>query len=375
MSDAAAERTRRIVGRVVGVAIVAGAVLASVFVYRELYRHPRTDDAYVRANVVGIAAHVAGPIVRLEVVDNQPVKAGDLLFVVDPRPYEAALERARAELLLTNREIEAFERAVRAADAVIAEREADARYAADYLRRVVPLLDKQYVTADQVEDARKRKQAADALLARARHERDKAEASLGQYGDMNSRRQAAEARVRDAELDVGYCSVRAPFDGYVTNLNIATGEYANQGVEIFALVDTRAWYVLANFKETYLEDIRIGDTAEVYLMAYPGRRFRGVVQGIGWALFQQKGQTVGVLPQVDPTLNWVRLAQRFPVRIVLETPDPERPYRMGATAVVTIREMRAEGDLRSRAAAEDGAAGPRSTTPSAPGVAAGTGPS
>lgn len=131
--------------------------------------------------------------------------------------------------------------------------------------------------------------------------------------------------------------MRAPFDGYVTNLNIAVGEYANQGRQVFALVDDREWYVMANFREDFLASIAPGMEAEIYLMSYPRRKFRGRVQGIGWALYQKDGSTVGVLPAVEPTLNWVRLAQRFPVRILLEESDPAHPFRMGASAVVTIR--------------------------------------
>ena len=96
-------------------------------------------------------------------------------------------------------------------------------------------------------------------------------------------------------------------------------------------------YVIANFREDFLSHIRPGMRAQVYLIAYPGRSFRGSVQGVGWALHQENGATVEGLPQVEPTLNWVRLSQRFPVRIVLEKPDPVFPYRMGATAVVTIQ--------------------------------------
>ena len=141
--------------------------------------------------------------------------------------------------------------------------------------------------------------------------------------------------------------VRAPFDAYVTNLNIAVGQYANQGQEIFALIDDRVWYVMANFRESFLGHIAPGMEADVYLIAYPSRRFRGRVQGVGWGLYQQHGASVGVLPAVEPTLNWVRLAQRFPVRIRLEPPDPERPYRMGATAVVTILGKPADGATAS----------------------------
>ena len=134
--------------------------------------------------------------------------------------------------------------------------------------------------------------------------------------------------------------MRAPFDAYVTNLNIAVGQYANRGQDIFALIDDRAWYVIANFRESFLPSIAPGMEVDVYLISYPNRRFRGRIQGVGWALFQANGATVGVLPAVQPTLNWVRLAQRFPVRIVLEERDPEHPFRMGQTAVVTVRGRR-----------------------------------
>jgi len=155
--------------------------------------------------------------------------------------------------------------------------------------------------------------------------------------DVNARIEAARATLRAAELDVGYCQVRAPFDAYVTNLNIAVGEYARQGQRVFALVDNRAWYVLANFSETYMASIKPGMEADVYLVSYPRRSFRGVVQGIGWAIRPDDGETVGVLPDVRRTLNWVRLANRFQVRVQLEERDVEHPFRMGTTAVVTIR--------------------------------------
>jgi multidrug efflux system membrane fusion protein len=202
-----------------------------------------------------------------------------------------------------------------------------------------------------VVEAQKRKQAAVAGVAQARaargsaavgidqarEDRSRAQALLAQYADRNARLAAAEAAVQSAELDVAYSRVKAPFDAYVTNLNITVGEYARQGQQIFALVDDRVWYVMANFRETYVDTIKPGMRAEVYLVSYPNRRFRGVVQGIGWANHPDDGSTVGVLPSVTRTLNWVRLASRFPVRVRLEDRDPDRPFRMGATAVVTIK--------------------------------------
>ncbi len=335
------ERTRHALGRAIGAGIVLGAVVTSVWVWLLLARHPRTDDAAVRANIVGIAPHVNGPIVELDVVDNQPVRAGDQLFVIDPRPYEARLEAVRAELAMVESDLEAQGGAIAAAEALVRQREAEAAYAGDYRRRVEPLLRRKFVTADAVSDAKAKERAADAALAQARSERLRAEKLLAQVGDLNARRQAAEAAVRSAMLDVDYCRVVAPFDAYVTNLNIAVGQYARQGEQVFALVDTREWYVMANFRETYLDAIRPGMAAEVNLLSYPDRAFHGVVQGIGWAVKERDSSTiVGVLPAVEPTLDWVRLAQRFPVRIRLDPPDPERPYRMGATAVVTIRPTR-----------------------------------
>jgi multidrug efflux system membrane fusion protein len=328
---------RRIVGRLLGIAIVVSAVVLSVWTWRDLYRFPRTDDAYVRANTIGIAPHVGGPIVELHVVDNQRVAQGELLFVVDPRPFQSMVDKAKAKLELTNLEIRGYEHAVEAAQATQQQREAEASYAKQYVGRLEPLLGRKFVTPNDVFEAKTRSAAAEAKVAEARFELSRARNELGQLGDINARRQAAEADLYDAELDLSYCWVRAPFDSYVTNLNIAVGEYANQGRQVFALVDDRAWYVMANFREDFLASITPGMEAEIYLMSYPRQKFRGRVQGIGWALYQKDGATVGVLPAVEPTLNWVRLAQRFPVRILLEESDPAHPFRMGASAVVTIK--------------------------------------
>jgi membrane fusion protein, multidrug efflux system len=327
----------RVTGRIIGVLIVAGAIVLSVYVTHLYYVYPRTDDAYVRANVVGVAPHVGGPITELPVQDNQHVKQGDLLFVVDPRPYQSAADKAEADLALTNLQISGLNDAIRAARAREAQLQADAAYDKQYLERIEPLLERHFVTANDVFNARSRLEGAEAAVASAASDVSKAQNDLGQYGAINARRKAAEAALYDARLNVQYCYVRAPFDAYVTNLNIAVGQYGNEGREVMSLVDNRVWYVLANFRENFLESIRPGMSAEVYLLSYPNKRFHGRVQGVGWALYQDNGATVAGLPQVEPTLNWVRLSQRFPVRIILEDSDPEFPFRGNATAVVTIQ--------------------------------------
>ena len=332
--------TLRFAGHLLSAAIVVATIIVSIYVARLYYLYPRTDDAYVRANMVGIAPHVSGPITELPIVDNQYVKQGDLLFIVDPRPYQSALDAAVARLQLTELNIKALEDAIRTAKSDQVRLEADAAYDKQYLNRIEPLLAKHFVTANDVFNARSRVSAAEAAVQSARSDVGKAQNQLGQYGNINALRKAAEAAVYDAKLNVGYCYVRAPYNGWVTNLNIAEGQYANEGREVVSLVDDRKWYVIANFRETFLSHIQPGMAAEVFILAYPNKRFRGRVQGVGWALYQQNGATVEGLPQTEATLNWVRLSQRFPVRIVLEDRDPKYPFRTGTTAVVTIQGYR-----------------------------------
>lgn len=327
---------RRTGARILFAAVILADLVLGAYVLHLYYLHPRTDDAYVRANIVAVAPEVSGTIVELPLRDNQHVRAGDLLFAIDPRPYQAELDLAEAHRALVNLQIEALDHAVGAAEASQKRAEADADYERQYLARLVPLAKEEFVTANKVADVRSRLAAALAATEQARNEVGQAEKQLGQVGDINARRAEAEAQVYKAKLNVGYCRVRAQFNGYVTNLNIAVGQYANRGREVISLVDNRTWYVIANFRETFLSHIAPGMNARVYLLGYPNQRFRGVVEGVGWALYQTNGATVAGLANVAPTLNWVRLAQRFPVRITLGAEDPRFPFRMGATAVVTI---------------------------------------
>jgi len=326
----------RILGRLIGLAIIVAGVTAAVMAARTSTGNPRTDDAYVSANVIGIAPHVQGPLVQLNVVDNQPVEENDLLFVVDPRPYEAELERARGELILAQAEVGGIEQAIAAGRAEVARLQADTAYARTHAGRLEPLISGRFISADQYQEAITKARSLEAAVQHAQSQLAQQEQLLAQQGDVNGRLETAKAHVRLAELNVEYCYVRAPFKALVTNLNISLGDYAHVGERVFALVDRRMWYVLGNFRETLLPAIEPGMEARVNLVGYPGRTFHGVVQGIAWSILSPSGQTVGVLPKIDPTLNWARLAQRIPVRIILDAPAPGAPFRMGMTAVATI---------------------------------------
>lgn len=374
-------KRRKLLGRIIGTLIVSGAMATGTLVWRINFQNPRTNDAMVRANIVGIAPEVNGRIVELHVEDNQYVKQGDLLYVIDPRPYQARLDRAKAELLIAEKEvdsrrassgsaeiaIERLEHQRAAASSEVSRIKAEDEYLHSYLERLEPLAEKQYVTTDQLKQARSRYSASRAALAdaqakelsaqsaiaEAKSDSRRAVSLIAQVGDVNARIETARAMVTLAELDLEYCYVRAPFDAYVTNLNTREGEYAKVGTQMFALVDDRHWYVIANFKETYLKSIKPGNAADVFLVGYPGKRYQGVVTGLSWANSPDNIKQQGVLPEVQRTLNWVVLASRFPVRIEIQERDPDHPLRMGMTAFVTVRDRAIDNAGRSPANAEE----------------------
>jgi multidrug efflux system membrane fusion protein len=327
----------RALGRTLSGVLVLAALLLGWTVYRAYFANPRTDDAYVHADTASVAAHVSGQIIQLPIKDNQRVKKGDLLFVVDPRPFKLALDTAWTRLHLTQIEIKTLQDTIKAADAQLSLRKAEAANIKQYLDRIVPLRERDFVTDNEVVEAHNKLKAAQAGVAAASSDLQKAQDALGVLGDVNQRIRAAQEAIDDAQLNYDYCFVRAPFDGYVTNLNIAEGQYSNVGQPVLTLIDDSNWYVLAYFREDLLDRIQPGMGADVSLLSYPGKLFHGEVEGIGWGLFQSNGSTVGGLPNVEETLNWVRLNQRFPVRINLKHTDANHPFRMGQTAVVTVR--------------------------------------
>jgi multidrug efflux system membrane fusion protein len=353
---------RKSIGRVVGIVIIIAAIVVMVMAIWIYDNRPQTDDATLRANFIGVAPQASGHVIDLRVKDNQVVNKGDVLFVIDPRPYEHALAKAKAALVLSRKEVEGLQQALKvgdasisraeaqrfAAEAAVERAEAEAKDSQDHVKRLEPLLTKEFATLDLVEAARTRQAMADSAvneakrqlaaaaagLEQAKMDRIRADDAIGQEGDFNARIGAAEAEVREAELNLEFCTVRAPFSGKVVNLNISLGEFARVGVDLFTLVDTSTWYAVANFRETQLKHIAEGDPAEIYLQYRGGKRFKGKVVGLAWAVLPEYGTAAAGLPNVPRNLDWVRLAQRFPVRV--EITDPDDNFRIGASAVVTI---------------------------------------
>jgi len=329
-------RARRI--GIIALSIAVAAILAALY-SRHARLYPSTDDAYVDADVVAVVAQVAGPIVNLPIEDNQAVRAGDLLFEIDPRPFRIAVEKAKAELDKTGQNVSALADEVASAEARVQEARANLRLAQTQWKRIeplsklgaVPFQDRDKARAG-LDDARSGLAGAQAQLTKARHE-------LGESGEDNADVRAALAQLESAELQLSYTRVVAPVNAYVTNLTLSPGSYANVGSPMLSLVNTDSWHIVAYMKETQLRDIRPAQPTRIFLPAYSGVRFEGLVQGIGWGVEQQNSEgELGPdgVPSVSPTVDWVRMAQRFPVRITLVDPDPTHPLRKGMRATVRI---------------------------------------
>ena len=382
-----------------GVVVLALAVAAVVAVLQRLDRQPRTDDASVRANYVQFAPEVSGRVVTLAVKDNALVYKGNLLFAIDPRQYQYALQQALADQKLLEAQItdarrriaaessavnaaraglsgsqtqtkvsastvEAALAAVDRAKAAVQSAEAQKELAASNLRRIEPLLAKQYVTPEQVDEARTKAritersheealsalQQAQATASQARYAHEESQISVTAsqarleqsvhaveiLDTLLAQRPAKAAKVSDTQLNLERCTVRAPFDGYVTNLNISEGEYAKPGVPIFTLIDSRTWYVVSNYRESELKSIRPGKHVDVYVMSQPSRRFDGIVESLSFGVAPDDTRLSNGLPDVEHTLNWVHIAARFPVRIRVQNPDSAL-FRIGETATTIVR--------------------------------------
>jgi multidrug resistance efflux pump len=276
--------------------IVGLAGWAALSLYHRYVENPWTRDGQVRANIVGIAPRVSGPIIHVGVRDNQEVKKGDLLFEIDPADFQAQVSLSTGQVLN--------------AEANLTQQQQNLDRQTDlYKRRVNALQDLQ--------------NAQDSFAA--------AQAQLV----------AAKANLKLAKLNLSYTKVVAPVDGYVTNMNTSEGTYVTAGNQLMALVDTDSFWVAGYFKETQLPHIELGQKANLTFMGYPNQPFEGVVRSVGWGVYVQDGSGnagTNLLPSISQTVDWVRLPQRFAVRMQV-VGRPPVPLRIGQTVYVSMTPM------------------------------------
>jgi multidrug resistance efflux pump len=332
--------------------IVVVAIVVVLLKYRDYVLNPWTRDGQVRAEVVQIAPRVSGPIVSLPVRDNQFVKAGDLLFEIDPRTYAASAAQAQAQYDMTDdnylageKQIDASVAQVRQAQSSIKQLDAQIIKDKAEFERQQELLPKRATSQKSVDRAKanydvslEQREGAVASLAQAEATLAKNRATLGTIGDANASLRQARAELEQATLNLEFTRVLAPVDGYITNLNMRLGSQAVANQPALALVDINSYWVDAYFRETSVGDMRAGDKAIVTLMTYPDEPIEGHVDSLGWGISQQDGSTgFELLPTISPTFEWIRLAQRVPVRIQLDSVPEGVALRVGTTGSVLVK--------------------------------------
>ena len=345
--------------------VVLAAAGALAFKYWDYIANPWTRDGQVRANVIQVSPRVSGPIVKLPIKDNQFVKAGDLLFEIDPRTYKAALDQASANLDQTRDHLKDLEQQVKASQAsldqsgsqikqaqsAVKSAEAEKIKAEADFERATKLVAKGDISKRGFDSAKASNDVAEADLDKAQSqliqaksaqlqaeaELASAKADLGKPGEENAQLRGAKAEQETAQLNLEFSQVKASVDGYVTNLNLRLGSQAVANQPALALVDVNSYWVHGYFRETLVGRMKSGDRAVITLMSYPDSPLTGVVDSIGWGIAQQDGSTgQDLLPSISPTFEWIRLAQRVPVRVHLERVPEGVELRVGTTASVLV---------------------------------------
>ncbi|MBJ3816392.1 biotin/lipoyl-binding protein [Shimwellia pseudoproteus] len=319
------------------------ATLTGILTVWRLDHQTSTDDAFAYADTISVAPEVEGRIEHLAVKENQYVKKGQLLFQLDSREYQEQLAKAQASLNELNQEIMLSQRSVNAQKYSADSSSADVRQAqADLVRttatlnRILPLYKSGVESGETLDETRTAQQAAQAALESALQKAKSTKAGISGVDALVAQRAVIAADIALAKLNLEYSTLRAPADGWVTGLTTREGEYAKVGDKIFSVIDASHWYVVASFRETELPQIHAGLPTDVWLMSDTGRKLHGTVDSIGFGVVPTEG-SIGTdgLPSIPRELNWVRVSQRFPVRIRIDNPPPNF-FRLGASAMVAV---------------------------------------
>ena len=322
-------------------------ILAGLYVYARGGREVETEDAYVKADILPVSAEVSGKVIEVVAQDNQRVAASELLFRLDPLPFEIELARARAQMDVVRTEVQSLRAEYRETLLEATEGRERIDFLTKQLARQEFLKEKGMTRLDAYDEARQNLQVARARLASVEEHANRVLANLS--GDPNlaaerhPRYAAARAAYDAAAMDLQRTRVFAPMPGVVSNLKLQLGEHVEKGAPIFSLIKGGPVWIEANFKETQLTRMRVGQPAQVIADAYPDVEWIAVVDTIAPAT----GAEFAILPPQNATGNWVKVVQRVPVRFRVEQ-EPGRPQlRAGMTVTVTVDTGRSRGLPRS----------------------------
>jgi len=334
-------------GHLIALAATAVAIVLALLVASWVRAHPSSSDASIDADVVHVAAAIGGRIIEIRVRENSSVHRGDVLFQIDPLPYQLVVSQAQADLAVAEAQLDSRRRYVstQRSNATIARDQATnakANYelATRTAERLRPLTAKGYVTNQQLDQADVNAHDAATRLQQAQEEQLAAVQAIDTVQAAESLVAARHAALGLAKRNLEDTTVRATHDGLVVGLTVSTGEFVAPAQSLFTLINTEEWFASANLRETDLAAVHSGDCVTVYSMIDRRLPIRGIVDSIGWGVLDQDRINLPrSVPYVERSLNWVRVAQRFPVRIRLENPPP-RVMRLGASAVIEVKHGR-----------------------------------
>ena len=332
------------IGQLMAVGILVFAVVVTRFFVLHLESAPSTDDAAIDADVVHVAPSVSGYIVELPITENQLVQKGDLLIQIDPQPFQYHVDLAAAQLAESEAVLESKRRTIgtQKSTATITSDQVDQardslRLATSTLNRLVPLAPKGYVSQQQVDDARTNERKASIAYTQAQEQAKASAAAVDTLEAAEAAVAANRSALDLAKRNLRMTTVTATHAGRVTGLTVKTGEYANLSQAIFTLVVTEEWFASGNFRETDLPHIQVGTCATAWSLIDRTRSISGRVEGIGFGVTDSdKINVPRNVPYVEKSVNWVRVEQRFPVRVKLKDP-PTDLMRLGASAFIKIR--------------------------------------
>ena len=320
--------------RVLVLVVLIGGIIGGVILYQQSQRYPNTDDAYVQAHVVQIAPQISGVVAKVHVINNQHVDADAPLFDIDPAPFRIAVEAAQAAFDEAAESVGASGAGVKAASAHVREAEAALNNVRREAVRGRALKDVGSLSTSGLDTREATLKQAEAASEAALAELDRAQQQYGGSGTDNARLRAASAALRKAQLDLSYTEVRAPTAGWVSDVSLREGSFVTMARPVFPLVEDQEWWIDAHFKETDITRIKPGQSASIEVDMYPGVTLNGQVESISAG----SGATFSLLPPENATGNWVKVTQRYTVRVkVLDRPpNPTQPLRVGASSQVKI---------------------------------------
>jgi multidrug resistance efflux pump len=318
--------------------LIVLAIIFVVFLYSIIADRttPYTSQAVVQAYVLRVAPEVAGRVLEVGVSDNQRVKAGELLFRIDPEPFKIALEQAEAKIAGVGQTIGANTAAVASAQERLTEARARRDNTVEQANRVLELVKKGVYAKAREDRAKAEIDAAEATVREAEAELAKAKEQLGPQGSENPELREALAAAEKAKLDIVRTTVIAPSDGVVTNLQLALGQFIGVGQAALTFIDARDVWFSANFRENSLETIKPDLPVEIVLDVFPGRVLEGKVESLGWGVSQGAIDPATGLPKVNAPTGLTRTPQSFPVRINLDEKDYLPGMRLGSQANVIV---------------------------------------